>query len=392
MKTSVDISLGYAPEIYQLFSYSNPVVPLTDVISHAFNQTLERDMFWGSWADAYVKKGGEYRIKLTSPNHDLTRYTKLIPAYLAAGRLALKAFNSKVTNATGLQFLLPFGLAMANVRSVQLFHFPPSEISSYTDYLYSPTNRRWEALLIENGFDGRDRTLVERIIDLVPIAADGGAGKQIDEYNSDYTDYVRAQLNTFLGGHRTHTPPLVGMGAPVRDWFREEFGVKQTLKPLSLIEMEIVKGRKTPILFANHPSQYLYDTDEPVTGGEDTLTHDVRREEGKKSAAATKSPATKASAAKTSATKTSSTKSPAKTSSTTTSSTSSSSSSSSSDTYASPYTVMQQDLVSAGWQAAMSKDWGADPKQVLSEVKKRWTEDEVKRVMRSQNQEFSYAK
>ncbi len=354
MKLSVDISLGYAPEIYQLFSYANPVVPLTDVISHTFNQTLERDMFWGSWAEAYIKKGGEYRIKLTSPNHDLTAYTKLIPAYLAAGRLALKVFNSKVTNASGLQFLLPFGLAMANVRSVQLFHFPPSEVSSYSDYLYSPTNRRWEALLLENGFDGRDRTLVERIIDLVPIAAAGGAGKRIDEYNSDYTAYVRAQLTTFLGGHRTHTPPLVGMGAPVRDWFRAEFRVKQTLKPLSLIEMEIIKGRKTPILFANHPSQYLYDTDEPVRSGKDKLTHDARRGSGKKSA--------------------------------------SSSSSSSASSFASPYTLMQQDLVSAGWQAEMSKDWGADPKKVLSQVKKRWTEDEVERVMRSQNQEFSFAK
>lgn len=343
MKNSVDISLGFAPELYQLFSYANPVVPLTDVISHTFNQTLERDMFWGSWADAYVRKG-EYRLKLTSPHHDLSAYAKVVPAYLAAGRLALKAFNAKVTNGNGLQFQLPFGLAMANVRSVQLFHFPPSETSSYSDYLYSPTNRRWEALLIENAFDGRERTLLERIIDLVPIAAAGGAGQEIDRYNDDFTDYVRAQLATFLGGHRTHTPPIIAMGAPARNWLRDVFKVKQRLGPLSLIELEIIRGRKTQVLCANHPSQYLYDTGEPLSDAH-KLTHDVRWVEGKKSVTVS----------------------------------------------ASPYTIMRQDLVAAGWQAAMSKDWAADPERMLRDVKKRWTEDAVTRVIRSQNQEFGYA-
>jgi hypothetical protein len=345
VKNSVDISLGYAPELYQLLSYSNPVVPLTDVISHMFNQTLERDMFWGSWADAYVRKGGEYRIKLTSPNHDLSAYTKVIPSYLAAGRLALKAFNAKVMNGNGLQFQLPFGLAMANVRSVQLFHFPPSETSSYSDYLYSPTNRRWEALLVENKFDARERTLVERIIDLVPIAAAGGAGQEIDKFNGDFTDYVRAQLVTFLGGHRTHTPPVVAMGAPVRDWLRTTFKLKRKLTTLSIIELEIIRGRKTTVLCANHPSQFLYSTGKSEKETHQ-LNHDVRWVEGKKNVTVS----------------------------------------------ASPYTIMRQDLVAAGWQAAMSKDWGADPERTLAQVKKLWPEEAVMRVVRSQDQEFGYAK
>lgn len=345
MKNSVDISLGFAPELYQLFSYSNPVVSLADVISHTFNQTLERDQFWGSWANAYVVKGGEYRLKMTSPNRDLGAYARLVPAYLAAGRLALEAFNARVTNGNGLQFLLPFGLAMANVRSVQLFHFPPSETSSYSDYLYSPTNRRWEALLVENGFEGSRCALLERIIDLVPIAAAGGAGQEIDRYNNDFTDYVRAQLETFLGGHRTHTPPVVAMGAPVRNWVRQAFRLKQKLTTLSLIELEIVRGRKTPVLFANHPSQYLYDTSLPLTDAH-KLNHDVRWTEGTKSVT----------------------------------------------TSASPYTIMRQDLVAAGWQAAMAEDWAADPERVLGEVKQRWTEDAVIKVVRSQDQEFGDAR
>jgi hypothetical protein len=234
---------------------------------------------------------------------------------------------------------------MANVRSVQLFHFPPSETSSYSDYLYSPTNRRWEALLIENAFDGRERTLLERIIDLVPIAAAGGAGKEIDRYNDDFTDYVHAQLATFLGGHRAHTPPLIAMGAPARDWLRDAFKVKQRLGPLSLLELQIIPGRKTQVLCANHPSQYLYDTSEPLSDAH-KLNHDVRWVEGKKSVTAS----------------------------------------------ASPYTIMRQDLIAAGWQAEMSKDWGADPARTLREVKQRWTEEEVVKVIRSQDQEFGYAR
>lgn len=347
MKTSIDISLGYAPELYQLFSYANPVVALTDVISHTFNQTLERDLCWGAWADAYVRKGGEYRLKLSSPHTDMAPYAKLIPAYLDAGRLALQAFNAKITNGNGMQFQLPFGLAMANVKSVQLFHFPPSETSSYSDYLYSPTNRRWEALLIENKFDGRERTLLERIIDLVPIAAAGGAGKEIDKYNSDFTPYVRHQLTNFLGGHATHTPPVIAMGAPARDWLRTAYKVKKRLAPLSLLTLEILPGRQTHILCANHPSQYLYDTSLPLSDAH-KLNHDARWDEAKESASAAASP--------------------------------------------SPYTIMHQDLIAAGWQAAMARDWTADPAATLREVSKRWTEADVKQVMRSQNQEFGYAK
>lgn len=346
MKTSVDISLGTAPELYQLFSYASAVVPLTDVISHSFNQTLERDMIWGGWANAYIKKGGEYRLKLSSPAADLTRYTELIPRYLDAGRLALQTFNAKITNGNGMQFLLPFGLAMANVRSVQLFHFPPSETSSYSDYLYSPTNQRWEALLIENKFDGRERTLLERIIDLVPIAAAGGAGQSIDAYNDDFTAYVRRQLAVFLTSHHpSHTPPVVAMGGPVRQWLRATYKLKRRLEPLSLLTLSLVPGRQTHVLCANHPSQYLYDTNKSP-GDAHKLVHDVRWQGGKEEVT----------------------------------------------TSASPYTVMRQDLIAAGWQAAMSRDWAADPARTLREVSAHWTDPMVHKVIQSQNQEFGFAR
>ncbi|CAN5802495.1 hypothetical protein BH11MYX4_BH11MYX4_15290 [soil metagenome] len=99
------------------------------------------------------------------------------------------------------------------------------------------------------------------------------------------------------------------------------------------------------MLCANHPSQYLYDTGDPMSDAHE-LNHDVRWVEGKKSVTVS----------------------------------------------ASPYAIMRQDLVSAGWQAAMSKDWSADPERALRDAKKRWTEEAVTKVMRSQDQEFGYAK
>ena len=346
---SVDIHLGSAPEVYQLFSYANPALALTDVISHGFNQSLERDMFFGSWADAYIHDNGEYRVKLTSPTHDLTPYVQRVADYLAAGRLAMDAFNTKVLRSNGFQFLLPFGLAMANVRSVQLFHFPPNETFYYLDYLYSPTNRRWECLLAQNGFDGRNNSVVERIIDVVPIAAAGGAMKQIEPYNLAFMPYGQAQLRTFLAAAGAVTQPVVGYGGPVRDWlwtaYKDQIEAQlgetcadNPLRVLSVIELEIVHGAKTPVLCANHPSMYLYDTNDPV--------------------------ATAATPAK----------------------------ASSGDDYPDALTVMRQDLIAAGWQAIMSASYDADPNATLTAMKTRWSsDDEVKQIMREQNTEFGYA-
>jgi hypothetical protein len=350
MKRSVDIALGTAPEVYQLFSYANPALALTDVISHGFNQSLQRDLLFGSWADAYIHESGEYRVKLTSPNHDLSGYVDRVGDYLAAGRLALKTFNTKVTRANGLQFLLPFGLATTNVRSVQLFHFPPNETFCYADYLYSPTNRRWECLLAQNGFDSRDNTLVERIVDVVPIAAAGGAMNEIAPYNFDFLDYGQKQLCTFLAAGTPVTPPMVAYGGPVRDWLWKSYpdqikaqlggGGDNPLWVLSLVDLEIVTGTRTPVLCANHPSMYLYDTDVPVD---------------------------KVSAARSSDTGQAS-------------------------EYLAPLTVMREDLIAAGWQAAMSSDWDADAAATLSRMQDRWAaDDEVKDIMREQDTEFGYA-
>jgi hypothetical protein len=341
---TVDIPLGQAPEVFQLFSYANPALALTDVISHGLNQTLQRDMYWGSWADAYIHDNGEYRVKITSPTHDVSVYKKLITNYLKAGRIAMDTYNSKGIRGTDFQFQLPFGMAMANVRSVQLFHFPPIETFYYTDYLYSPTNRRWECLLAQNGFDGRDNTLVERIVDVVPIAAPGGAMKALEPFDQMFHAYGKKQLSNFLDASGKVTQPVVAYGSPVREWLWEVYGSQikrqldtkgsdNPLEVMSLIELDIVRGAKTPILCANHPSMYLYDTDIPVND-------------------------------------------PPKDS-----------------EYPPPLDIMRDDLIAAGWQAAMSKKWDKNPKTTLAAMKKRWASDaKVKRIMKEQNAEFSYSK
>lgn len=349
-KATIDVPLGSAPEVYQLFSYANPSLQLTDVIAHGFNQTLQRDGLWGSWAQAYLDKNtAQYRLRITSPTHDVSGYGPAIRAYLSAGRLALQTYNEKGIWGHDFQFLLPFGLALLNVRSVQLFHFPPTETFSYVDYLYSPTNRRWECLLAQNGFDGRDNASVERIVDVVPIAAAGGASKEIEPFNVDFVDYGKKQLKNFLDSSGKVTQPVVAYGGPVREWLWLAYGKQiasqlrtdpkgeNPLRVLSLIELEIVKGAKTPLLCANHPSMYLYDTSIPVKQAAEPSGHGEHGD------------------------------------------------------YPSPLEVMREDLIAAGWQATMAAKWSASAVGALRKMRKRWSDDEaVKAIMREQNAEFGF--
>jgi len=354
VKSTIDLPLGYAPEVFQLFSYANAGVPLTDVLSHGFNQTLQRDMYYGSWADAYIhQETGEYRLKISSPCNDVSPYEKLISGYLSAGRIALATYNKKGIQGHDFQFLLPFGLAMANVRSVQLFHFPPTETFSYSDYLYSPTNRRWECLLAQNGFDGKFNTLLERIVDVVPIAAAGGATEEIEPYNFEFLEYGKKLLENFLTVIGETTQPVVAYGSPVRDWlwkaYQEQIAAQlpakspreagsplpNPLHTLSVVTLEIIKGAKTPVLCANHPSMYLYDTDIPLKWAETKV-------DGK---------------------------------------------------YPSPFDVMKADLIAAGWQAAMSDNWGRNPTEALEQMKKRWaSEAEVLKLVEQHDVEFGFAR
>lgn len=353
-RTSIDIPLGYYRDIEGLFRFGDDSPRLEDVITFVFSQTLQRDCFFGSWAQAYRNGNGEYRLKITSPQDDVSAYGTLIPRYISAGQQALASYygNIPCSARKGWEFLLPFGLAMANVKSIQLLHFPPLETFTYKDYLYSPTNRRWECLLAQNGFDGAHNTGVERIVDVAPIAAPGGAGSELSDYNEAFIPYAKAQLRNFLRPLEQTcnrlTQPMVAYGEPVHHWLEQAFGLQQTPATLDIIRIPVLDGNDgqpaptTWVLCANHPSEYLYDTDLPLS--------DAFKPNGE---------------------------------------------------YPPPISVMCQDLVAAGWQAHMANHPDDDPHRVLADLEERWGWDAadgtVKKdkahallaIMKEQNQAFS---
>ncbi|WP_421844060.1 alkaline phosphatase family protein [Marinobacter algicola] len=352
--TSIDIGLGYYQEIEGLFQFGEDGPNLEDTITFVFSQTLQRDLLFGSWAQAYRNGNGEYRLKINSPCDDVSAYETLIPGYIAAGKQALTSYYKNIpwSAREGWEFLLPFGLAMANVKSIQLLHFPPLETFTYKDYLYSPTNRRWECLLAQNGFNGADNTAVERIVDVAPIAAPGGAGSDLTDYNEAFIPYAKAQLRNFLRplketGHSL-TQPMVAYGEPVHDWLQQAFGLAQSPGTLDLVPLTIIDGINnkpaptTWVLCANHPSEYLYDTDLPLS--------DAFKPNGE---------------------------------------------------YPPPINVMCQDLIAAGWQAHMADHPGDDPHRTLADLEEHWgwdsangtvrkdKADALLAVMKEQNREFS---
>jgi hypothetical protein len=271
MCSSIEINLGQGSELAALFSYApGSDIELRAWIAHSLNQTMLRDLFYGSWVDVWG--GGDenepYGAKITSPSGDVSAYRSLIPAFLDAGRIALNTYrqNQSAITAAGLHFMLPFGLCMARTRSIQLLHFPPLEARTYMDYLYSPTNRRWESLLGYAGYDGSRNTLVERVTDVVPLAAPGGDSTGIEPFNQIFIAYGKAMLRAGLDARASTTQPVVAYGAPVRRWLENAFAdqISQELDVLSLVELAIVDGPTTPVLCANHPSDFLEQPDKGV--------------------------------------------------------------------------------------------------------------------------------
>ncbi|HRH98850.1 MAG TPA: hypothetical protein PLB55_23115 [Prosthecobacter sp.] len=343
---TVSFDLGEETTLAPLYPYTPPGVKLADCINHTINQTLLRDLQYGAWAyvgttlekkaDKATGKTVEttlYHVKIVSPDPkaDLTRYATQIPAFLKAAGMALRLFYQGMAKAktipTGVSFLPPFGLAMMNTASIQLLHYPPSETLNYMDYLYSPTNRRWENLLGCNGFPGARNTLLETIVDLLPIAANGGAAgaAAIQPFGTMFKPYVDQMLNLLLRAtpNKKATQPIVAYGGPVMNYLQTTCNPKDLsgkitgnkgpdLAPLSLVSLPLLEGGpQTAVLCANHPAQFMYYDpsmkDDPNQG------------------------------------------------------------------YAHFRTVLQQDLIAAGWQSEMSRNPEAKPLEVLQKVHARWT-------------------
>jgi hypothetical protein len=268
---------GTADDLAALFSYSkenqdSDLSSLESYMAHAFNQTLVRDHIYGGWAQV-LQQDDKYILKMFAPHHDLTDHKRLINDWIAAGKSGLSLFQSNESlipadRKNDMRFLLPFGLAMAKTKSVQLLHFPPLETFVFQDYLYSPTNRRWENLLGYNDIKGINYAELETIVDCVPIAAPGDDSKGIAPFNNLFTPYVKQMLQARLIPNGKYTQPVVAYGGPVMQWVQDNFSdvVKDKLSPLSLVELRLFDNEViTPLLCANHPSKYLYYTDEPYS-------------------------------------------------------------------------------------------------------------------------------
>ena len=317
MTNSVDITLGSRDELYYLFSYEHySQLELADVITHALNQTLQRDLFFGSWADVYYENQ-QYHVKITSPKDDVSAYEKLIPGFLNAGRKAFeiyREFEADILNMGQMHFLLPFGLAMARTRSIQLLHYPPNTTLDYMDYLYSKTSRRWECLLAQNifpdtKFNSTQNTLLETVIDGVPLSAPGADSVGIGQFHNVFQPYREMMLMNLLRTDRDkQTMPAVAYGGPVHNALQGDYPqhIDGNAKIPSVHKIKLTADPAiTPVLFANHPSEFFYF---------DTNTDEEN------------------------------------------------------------LTIMRQDLISAGWQIEMSNDPTADPQVTLENMEKRWTD------------------
>lgn len=364
-RNTVSFELGEESALAPLYPFIPLGGTLADCINHNINQTLLRDLLYGAWAyvgittdtktDKATSKKTEtqtYHVKIVSPDPkaDLSRYATLIPAYLKAAGMAVRLFYQGMARAkpipTGVSFLTPFGLAMMNTKSIQLLHYPPSETLNYMDYLYSPTNRRWENLLGCNGFPGAQNTLLETIVDLLPVAANGGAAgaAAIAPFGTMFKPYVDQMLNVLLRTtpNKKATQPIVAYGGPVMNYLQTTYKPKDlsgkitgnngpNLAPLSLISLPLLKGGpQTSVLCANHPAQFMYYNPKMKNDPDQGYEH-FRK-------------------------------------------------------------VLQQDLIAAGWQSEMSRNPESNALEVLRKVHAKWTsrkyQDRVDAIFDEQVSEF----
>jgi hypothetical protein len=346
IKNKVTIPLDFSKEdLYNIFSFSEErykvkdsqgkdcqLTTLSSYIAHYFDQTLERDHHKGAWSQVLLNDEGKYFLKMFCDRADLSPYEQIVPQLLTIAKIGVEIFNDKVVGnqvECPIEFLLPFGLSMANTKSVQLLHYPPLETLVYQDYLYSPTNRRWENLLGFNAKHESNFSEYETIIDIVPLAAPGDDGKDLQKYTDLFTDYIKAMLKLKLKSTGNRTQPLVAYGGSVLSWLQGEnaYGDQITgdLKVLSLLNLNILDdGSITPVLCANHPSKYLYMTDEEPSESKTT--------------------------------------------------------------------VMTQDLIVAGWQWKMGNNPHLNAKEVLDDVSNYWynNPDKIKEIEAIQDNEYGY--
>ena len=404
------IELGTASQLQQVYSFAPGVkekkpASLKDAIEHSINQTLLREGFYSAWAVVMHKSrwtwddDDVYTVKITSPHHGVSGFKKTLTKFINAIRggyqiyqeqqPALEAQRKKLVEEAhaanpdsdhplteadyACYFLPPFGLSMVATDCIQLLHYPPDSTLTYMDYLYSPTNRRWESLLGYNDYPGEKNTRVETIVDIAPIAASGGSrgGKLIEPLleKDVFAPYAKAMLQALLRESKDgkSTQPIVAYGGPVGEWLQKNYGKDLAAQGVEMardddgnpLRPEVCQafvlhffgddGPGTPVLCANHPIKFnYYDKD---------LGHAQHQPEADREAAIKAADKVAAD-------------------------------------------VLSQDLICAGWQARMAQGWykNTDPdfyKTVRKNMIVQWSNEggtrfkELLEVFREQVKEFA---
>jgi len=288
----VIINLGNEESVKLAFSFPN--IPgseqdLAQTILHWSEQMLERDGLIHKGAQAEVRiNEGQYYLDLKGNNKltaDFSIYAERLPRLLAIGLKALNEVFPTLKDTgrwdpekTGKwRFFLPLGLPMVKQKSLQFFHYPPIRLlNPMQNYLEDPVPVRWEELLIANGVKTKAETrLYETVIDATPIAApdDQGSSKSdiAEKFKTGlipieyFAEYQKSLVELLLNDSHSEskfTIPIVIYGSHPRKEFEAVFlpkleaGEEPRLGVNKTVIANIIPGKKTPVLAANHPYRF----------------------------------------------------------------------------------------------------------------------------------------
>ncbi|GAB3093431.1 hypothetical protein G8770_06495 [Aestuariicella hydrocarbonica] len=199
----ISFSLGNMATLSTLYSYPNSSngESLEATIEHYLNQRLSRDQIANGVADVTVTNN-TYSVTLSGNSPHLATYQTQLTHFLNNGELAANAVTQLKQagkwDDQNWRFFLPLGLSIVNQRSVQLLHFPPDYSLPEQDYLNSKTSQRWEKLLTLNSVAADEVTLYESILDVAPIAAPASAGSTLTDTYPYFEPYVVSMLPLLL--------------------------------------------------------------------------------------------------------------------------------------------------------------------------------------------------
>lgn len=296
------IDLGAADRVALLFSYPNSPAPhsekLEDTVLHWFGKTMEKD---GVVAHLSVEITDGMEVVMVLDGDDslastFDTYALRFPAFLENGWAALQTAVPKIVAAgkwdpspdeplssyRPWRFFLPLGMAMANQRCVQFFHYPPIRLLEGTrDYLSDPVPARVFELLQANGVSDCELSLYSTVMDGAPIAAadDQGSKKLANDGKTPvgdpvwglipinyFPDYQRSQVALLLNDSPSrpgYTVPIIVYGAHPRQIFEGLYGVRigrdvpgQWQFIPEAVMAEIVPGKQTPVVGSNHPYNF----------------------------------------------------------------------------------------------------------------------------------------